>query len=100
MRLLLRPIVTAVDPMALRPLLVIHHFLQVRVLRIYIVLEVNCLAPDIGRRVSVDKVLVAIELLLRLATLHRYVSSDTTVSSTLLLSCSTYNLLVAQLSLA
>jgi len=68
--LLLGPVVTAVDSVALRPLLVIHHFLQVRVLRIYLVLEVNCLAPDIGRRVLVDSVLVAIELLLRLATFH------------------------------
>ena len=98
--LLLGPVVTAVDPVALRPLLVIHHFLKVRVLRIYLVLEVDRLAPDVGRRVLVDSVLVAIELLLRLATLNRYVSSDATVSSSLLLSCSTYNFLVAQLTLS
>ena len=68
--LLLGPVVTAVDSVALRPLLVIYHFLQVWVLRIYLVLEVNSLAPDVGRRILVDSVLVAIELLLRLATFN------------------------------
>ena len=62
--LLLGPVVTAVDPVALRPLLVIHHFLQVRVLWIYLVLEVNSFASDVGRRVLVNSVLVAIKLLL------------------------------------
>lgn len=87
------------NPVTLRTLLVIHHLLQVRVLRIYLVLKVNCFAPDVRRGVLGDSVLVAIKLLFRLATLHRDVSSDATVSSTLLLSCSTDDLLVAQLAL-
>ena len=62
--LLLGSVVAAVDPMALRSLLVINHFLQVRVLWIYLVLEVNCFASDVGRRVLVNSVLVAIKLLL------------------------------------
>ena len=62
--LLLGSVVAAVDPMALRSLLVINHFLQVRVLWIYLVLEVNSFASDVGRRVLVNSVLVAIKLLL------------------------------------
>ena len=62
--LLLGSVVAAVDPMTLRSLLVINHFLQVRVLWIYLVLEVNCFASDVGRRVLVNSVLVAIKLLL------------------------------------
>ena len=96
----LRAVVATVYPVALRPLLVVYHLLQVWVRRVHLLLEVDGFAPDVGRRVFVDFTPIIVQLLLRVATLHRDVSSDATVSSSLLFPCLPDNFLVTQLSLA
>lgn len=95
----LRAVFATVDPVTLRPLLVVYHLLQVWVRRVHLLLKVDGFAPDVGRRVFVDFVFITVQLLVRVATLHRDVSPDTAVSSSLLFPCLSNDLLVTQLSL-